>query len=240
MSHVVEDAIASQVKDVMTTKVSTVQLGTPYKAIAAQLHEQRVGAFPVVDKDGYVAGVVSAADLLAKAALDGSSQERLFAVRHHRELQQARGLDAADLMTSPAVTIGPRTTVRHVARVMSQRHMKRLPVVDPGGRLLGIISRSDVLSVFRYPDEDIKQAIARDVIADEFFIDPATFAVTVQNGVVTLAGPAELRLVRHGIAQQVQHMEGVVAVRERNDAASRSLAAGSRGRAVHGGHPRIR
>jgi CBS-domain-containing membrane protein len=217
MSHVVEDAIASQVKDVMTTKVSTVQLGTPYKVIAARLHQQRVGAFPVVDEDGYVAGVVSAADLLAKAALDGSSQERLFAVRHHRELQQARGLDAADLMTSPAVTIGSRTTVRHAARVMSQRHVKRLPVVDPDGRLLGIISRSDVLSVFRCPDESIRQTIARDVIADAFFIDPATFTVTVQNGVVTLAGPAELTLVRHDIAQQVQHMEGVVAVRERTE-----------------------
>jgi CBS-domain-containing membrane protein len=108
-----------QVKDVMTTKVSMVRFGTPYKAIAAQLHEQRAGAFPVVDKDGYVVGVVSAADLLAKVALDGSSHERLFAVRHHRELRQARGLDAADLMTSPAVTIGPRTTVRHAARLMS-------------------------------------------------------------------------------------------------------------------------
>ena len=217
MSHVVEDTITSQVKDVMTTKVSTVQLGTPYKAIAAQLHEQRVGAFPVVDQDGCVAGVVSAADLLAKAALDGSSQERLFAVRHHRELQQARGLDAADLMTSPAVTIGPRTTVRHAARVMSQRHMKRLPVVDPDGRLLGIITRSDVLSVFRCPDESIRQTIVRDVIADTFFIDPATFTVTVQDGVVTLAGPPELTLVRHDIAQQVEHIEGVVAVRERTE-----------------------
>jgi osmotically-inducible protein OsmY len=53
------------------------------------------------------------------------------------------------------------------------------------------------------------------VIADAFFIGPATFAVTVQDGVVTLAGPPELRLVRHAIAQQVRHMEGVVAVRER-------------------------
>jgi CBS domain-containing protein len=218
MSHVVEDAIASQVKDVMTTKVSTIRLGTPYKAIAAQLHEHRVDAFPVVDDDGYVLGVVSAADLLAKAALDGDSSQHGFnATRHHRELQQARGLDAADLMTSPAVTIGRRTSVRHAARVMSQRHVKLLPVVDPDGRLLGIISRSDVLSVFRCSDESIRQAIVRDVIADAFFIDTPTFTVTVQNGVVTLAGPPELRLVRHGIAQQVQHMEGVVAVRERTE-----------------------
>jgi CBS-domain-containing membrane protein len=216
MSHVVEDAIASQVEDVMTTKVSTVRLDTPYKVIAAQLHEHRVDAVPVVNDNECVLGVVSAADLLAKVALDGNSgQEGLFALRHHRELQQAHALTAADLMTSPAVTVGPCTSVRHAARRMSERHVKRLPVVDPDGRLLGIISRSDVLAVFRCPDESVRQAILRDVITDRFFIDPATFAVTVQDGVVTLAGPPELNLVRHGIAQQVRHLEGVVAVRER-------------------------
>jgi CBS domain-containing protein len=216
MSHVVEDAIASQVKDVMTVDVSTVRPGTPFKVIATQLREHRVGALPVVDDDGYLLGVVSAADLLAKAALAGeTNRDTLFAVRHHREVQQARGLTVADLMTSPAVTIGAHTSVRHAARVMAERHVKRLPVVDPEGRLVGIISRSDVLAVFRSSDEDIKRVIQRDVIADSFFIDPATFAVTVRDGVVTLAGPAELSLVRHAIAQQVRHLESVVAVRER-------------------------
>jgi CBS domain-containing protein len=105
---------------------------------------------------------------------------------------------------------------------MSERHVKRLPVVDPDGRLLGIIGRSDVLAVFRCPDESIRQAILRDVITDSFFIDPATFTVAVQDGVVTLAGPPELTLVRHGIAQQVRHVEGVVAVRERTGLADHS------------------
>jgi CBS domain-containing protein len=217
MSHVVEDAIASQVEDVMTTKVSSVELGTPYKAVASQLHRDGISAVPVVSDTGAVLGVVSAADLLAKVALDGSAQEPLFALRHHRELQQARGLAARDLMTSPAVTIGPHTTVRHAAQRMAQRHVRRLPVVDADGRLLGIISRSDVLAVFRCTDESIRQAIARDVIADNFFVDPATFTVTVTDGIVTVAGPQELRLVRHGIAQQVRHMESVVAVRERTE-----------------------
>jgi CBS domain-containing protein len=218
MSHVVEDAIASQVEDVMTTQVSTVRLDTPYKVIAAQLHEHRIDAFPVVNDNGCVLGVVSAADLLAKLALDeNSGQAGLFALRHRRELQQAHALTAADLMTSPAVTVGPCTSVRDAARRMSERHVKRLPVVDPDGRLLGIIGRSDVLAVFRCPDESIRQAILRDVITDKFFIDPATFTVAVQDGVVTLAGPPELNLVRHGIAQQVRHMEGVVAVRERTE-----------------------
>ena len=218
MSQVVEDAIASQVADVMTTNVSTVRPGTPYKAIAAQLHEHRVGTLPVVDDDGYVLGVVSAADLLAKVALSGgASMHGLSAARHHRELQQARGLTAADLMTSPGVTVGAYISVRHAAQVMSERHVKRLPVVDPEGRLVGIISRSDVLAVFRRSDETIRHAVSRDVIADEFLIDPATFTVTVQDGVVTLACPPQLSLVRRAIARQVRHLEGVVAVRERTE-----------------------
>lgn len=218
MSHVVEDAITSQVADVMSTNVSTVRPGTPYKTIAAQLHERRVGAFPVVDDDGYVLGVVSAADLLAKVALSGETSLYGFsAARHHREWQQAQGLTAADLMTSPAVTIGAYTSVRHAAQVMSERQVKRLAVVDPEGRLAGIISRSDVLAVFRRSDENIRRAISRDVIADEFLVDPASFTVTVQDGVVTLACPPRLSLIRRAMAQQVRHLEGVVAVRERTE-----------------------
>jgi len=218
MSNIVEEAIASQVKDVMTSKVSTVRPDTPYKAVAAQLQRDRVGALPVVSERGCVVGIVSAADLLAKVALggDGSPPTR-FGRRHHRELEQSRGLIAADLMTSPAVTTGPRTTVRHAARRMAERHVKRLPVVDADGCLLGIISRSDVLAAFRCADETIRQTIVRDVIADAFFIDPATFTVTVQDGVVTLVAPADLSLICHAIAQQVRHLEGVVAVRERTE-----------------------
>ncbi len=200
----------------MTTNVTTVRPEAPYKTIAGQAHDQGVDAFPVVDDDGYVLGVVSTADLLAKVALAGeSSPDWLYPTRRHRERQQAQGVTAADLMTSPAVTIGPHTSVGHAAQLMSERHVKRLPVVDADGRLLGIISRSDVLAVFRCSDESIKLAITRDVIADSFFIDPATFTVTVRDGVVTLAGPAELGLVRHAIAQQARHLQGVVAVRER-------------------------
>ena len=222
MSHVVEEAIASQVADVMSTRVSTVRPGTPYKAIAAQLRERCVSAFPVVDDDGYVLGVVSAADLLAKVALSGeTSMHGLSAARHHRERLQAQGLTAADLMTSPAVTVGAYPSVRHAAQVMAKRHVKRLVVADPEGRLAGIIARSDVLAVFRRSDEIIRRAIARDVIADEFFIDPDSFAITVQGGVVTLACPPPLSLIQRAIAEQVRHLEGVVAVRERTEPATR-------------------
>ena len=216
MSHLVEDAIASHVADVMTTKVVVVRPDTPYKVIAAKLCEHRIDAVPVVTDHHHVLGVVSTADLLAKAALAGEmAPSSMFGSRQHREQQQARALTAADLMTSPAITVGPQVSVRQAAQRMASRHVKRLPVVDADGHLLGIISRGDVLAVFRRSDEDIQRTIVRDVIADAFFTDPALFDVTVNDGVVTLAGPSDLELIRHGIALQVRHLEGVVAVRER-------------------------
>lgn len=212
----------AQVKDLMTTDVIAVSAGTSYKAIAARLSQCGVSALPVLGDHGRVAGVVSAADLLAKEAFADTGDEPrawLCDVRHRRELQKARGVTAADLMTAPAVTIGPDASVQRVAQLMSLRWLRRLPVVSPDGRLVGIISRSDVLTVFRRPDEDIRQEINRDVIADGYFMDPELFKVTVKDGIVTLEDLPATEAVSYCIAEQVRHMKGVVAVRERHSAA---------------------
>ncbi len=211
-----------RVRDVMTAKVIAVQQRTPYKQIAVMLRESRVGAFPVLDDDGEVIGVVSATDLLAKEAFAAVEDPRLSrppirlrARPHARERAKANGLTAGDLMTAPAVTIGPDDTVRHAAQLMSDRRVKRLPVVGPDGRLAGIISRSDVLAVFRRPDGDIQREILRDLITDGFFMDPACFHVTVRDGIVTLESSPDVAVVARIIAEQARHLEGVVAVRER-------------------------
>lgn len=208
----------AQVKDVMTTNVITVRKSTSYKQIAAQLNECRVSAFPVLDDDGTVIGVVSAADLLAKEAFtetEDSPHPWLSGVRHRRELEKAHGLAGADLMTAPAVTVGPNASVRHAAQLMSDRRVKQLPVVGADGRLAGMISRADVLAVFRRPDEDIQREITRDIIADGYFMDPACFKVTVKDGIVTLEDSPGTEAVGYCVAEQVRHMDGVVAVRER-------------------------
>ncbi len=85
-------------------------------------------------------------------------------------------------MTSPAITIGPDELVSAAARLMSARRVGHLPVVSADGRPAGIISRSDVLAVFRRPDEDIYAEIARDVITDGFFMDPATLWIRPPSG----------------------------------------------------------
>jgi CBS-domain-containing membrane protein len=118
-------------------------------------------------------------------------------------------------MSRPAVTVGSDDLVKTAARLMHKHRLQRLPVVDRDGRLAGIVSRSDVLSVFRRSDEDIRREVTQDVIADGFFTDPARFTVTVHNGIVTLEGAPGSAVLGASIAGQVEHLEGVVAVRDR-------------------------
>ena len=117
-------------------------------------------------------------------------------------------------MTHPAVTISPDER-SDAARLMHSQRLQRLPVVDHDGRLVGIVSRSDVLSVFRRSDEEIRREVTQDVIADGFFTDPARFTVTVHNGIVTLEGEPGSAVLGSSIVDQVGHLEGVVAVRDR-------------------------
>ena len=203
------------VRDIMTADVVTVRPGTAYREMAAMFRQHRVSGFPVVDDDGKIAGVVSETDLLAEAA--GPAPGPHPPPRdwlHHRRHAPGQAT-AADLMTHPAVTIGPDAAVRDAARLMHSLRLQRLPVVDSGGRLVGVVSRSDVLSVFRRPDEDIRREVTQDVIADGFFTDPHRFTVTVHDGVVTLEGAPGSVVLGSSIVGQVEHLEGVVAVRDR-------------------------
>jgi CBS domain-containing protein len=197
-------AVHAYVRDVMTTPVVTVRPDTSCRELAAMFREHRVSGLPVTADDGTVVGVVSESDLVALAA-----------GRHHRGHRAVGQATASDLMTHPAVTIGPDDLVRTAARVMQSHRVQRLPVVGRDGRLEGIVSRSDVLSVFRRSDEEIRREITQDVIADGFFTDPARFTVTVHNGIVTLEGEPGSAVLGVGIAGRVEHLEGVVAVRDR-------------------------
>ncbi len=162
------------VRDIMSTQVVAVKRGATCKEMAARLRQDRISAFPVIDDDGKVIGVVSEADMLAKKVLNGDHLGTLTAMLHRREREKADGLTADDLMTHPAVTVGPGDSVEHAARLMYTLQVKRLPVVNPDGRLVGIISRTDVLAVFDRPDEEIRQEITGHVISEDFLHDPAS------------------------------------------------------------------
>jgi CBS domain-containing protein len=204
------------VKDVMTTHVVAVRLNATYKDMAARLREFRVSAFPVLDDDDKVIGVVSEADLLTKEALEFSPEHGLIGgILHGREYSKAAAVTAADLMTRPPVIIGPYETVQHAARLMYSRRVKRLPVVDSDGRLIGIVSRADVLSVFSRLDADIRRDIIDNVIVGAVLTDPARFTVDVKDGVVTITGEPETASVGRDMIEEIRHVEGVVAVRDR-------------------------
>ena len=105
--------------------------------------------------------------------------------------------------------------MEHAAQLMYSRKVKRLPVIDADGRLVGIISRADVLAVFDRTDEDIREEILDEVLLGEFLADPKAFDVKVGNGIVTLTGLPETNAAGHEIVARVRHVQGVVAVRDR-------------------------
>lgn len=205
-----------RVADVMTTNVVAVRKYASFKEIAARLRDLRVSAFPVLDDDGAVLGVVSETDLMAKEALPAGYEGHPgpSRLRHRRELEKAAATTAADLMTRPPITIGPYDLVSDAAHLMYDHKVNHLPVVGQNGELLGIISRADVLSVFGRPDKEIRHEIIETVITRHYFTDPGDFTVIVEDGVVTLKGTPENASVGHGIVSEVRHLEGVVAVRD--------------------------
>lgn len=208
------------IKDVMTTTVISVDRDTPFAAIAAALRQYHVSAFPVLDEKGQVIGVVSESDLLAKLALAGGDEQvpgMITGILRHKQLEKARAITAGDLMTAPPVTVSPGDTVEHAARLMYLRGVKRLPVVDAGNRLAGIVTRADVLAVYTRPDADIAAEIRTGVLDGETAADFGAFEVTVADGVVTLAGKPRTWEQGHGIVHRIRHVQGVVAVRDRLD-----------------------
>lgn len=200
-----------EVRDVMTTKVVSVTGHAGYKQIAELLHEHELTALPVLTPEGHVAGVVSEADLLRKQ----ERQERT-GWRPSWEMQPAvraktEALTATGLMTSPAVTIRPDALLGTAARLMSQRRIKRLPVVDREGKLIGIVSRADLLRVFLRPDAEIA-AEASAVLTDVLLADPREARATARDGVVTLAGRLASQDRTEAAVRLTQAINGVVAV----------------------------
>jgi len=180
---------ARRVSDVMTTSVVTVDRITPYQEIDRLLTEHRISGVPVLKMGREVAGVVTEADLLAAEDETNRRARMATSIGRRRLLRkQPHGsLTAGTLMTAPAVTVGPDVTIPAAARLMNTHHIRRLPVVDEDGKLVGIVSRRDLLSVFLRPDADIIHDV-RQVLDEIPIAEPKGVIVTVRRGVVTLTG----------------------------------------------------
>jgi CBS domain-containing protein len=204
-----------RVKDVMTTDVVSVRATAGYKDIVSVLRELHVSALPVLDATDHLVGVVSEADLLLKEIGQETLGGYVISPGRRGERAKAAGVTAAELMTTPAVTIRPDDSLADAARLMHDRHVKRLPVMDHTGRLVGIVSRVDLLSVFDRPDSQIRAAVRKDVIARDFALDPDDFDVQVTSGIVTITGQVQNQALARHLLDALRHAEGVVGVRSR-------------------------
>jgi CBS domain-containing protein len=204
------------VRDVMTRDVVCAHEDTPYKELVWLLASRRVSAVPVVDRRHHVLGVVSEADLLLKQEQPAQPAVRLLPIlRRRRDLAKARATVAKELMSRPAVTVGRRAPLAEAARRLHAAGVKRLPVVDATGRLVGIVSRADLLKSFLRSDLELQEEIEEDVILGDLFMAPSRFDVHVRDGVVVLQGCCERRSLIPTVVQAVEAVEGVVQVENR-------------------------
>jgi CBS domain-containing protein len=193
-----------RVADLMTRDVVVVTPSTPLRATVRLLVERRIAGVPVCDATGAVVGVVSEADILAR----GRGADRR-AHGAHRPPLEAR--TAGEAMSSPAVTIDSGRSVSDAARLMLERRVNRLPVVDDG-RLVGIVARSDLVRAFDRSDEELLREICDGVLLGWLWIDPSPIEIEVVDGVVTLCGRVASEPEHGLVVSHVQRVPGVVAV----------------------------
>jgi CBS domain-containing protein len=205
------------VYDVMTTEVVSVRPDASFHVISDILTGRGVSAVPVIDPDGRVLGVVSEADLLAKIefAGDGGEPHGLEGARRQVARRKSTATLASELMSSPAVTIRDTSSVVEAAKLLDSAGVKRLPVVDAGDRLVGIVSRHDLLSVFRRSDTELRDEIVDEVLGKLPWVDPAHVRVDVVRGQVTLTGEVESKSLVPLAGRLVEGVDGVVSVDNR-------------------------
>ncbi|MGB8349358.1 MAG: CBS domain-containing protein [Gaiella sp.] len=204
-----------RVGDVMTRDVVSVTPDTPLKDVAAAIVERGISGLPVCDADGAVVGVLSEADLLVK---QGGSPERsggLFAwlveTASAPDLAKLRAHTAGEAMTSPAVTVETASPVSEAARTMVSLGVNRLPVVEDG-RLVGIVTRADLVRLFTRSDEEIARDIRQDVVK-RLWIAPERIEIEVEQGEVVLRGEVDTEVEAGLLEKRIPLVAGVVGVR---------------------------
>jgi len=201
------------VADVMTAHVHVAGPQTPFKLLVRLIEENRVSAIPIVDEHGVAVGIVSETDLLTKERRGELESARdLVRSRRRRELRaKADGLLACDLMTSPPISVPATIGLAQAARLMQERNVRRLVVVDERGKIAGIVTRSDLLQVFLRGDEELRQEITG-VLIPALMIQAPAMRVDVRWNVVTLAGELDRRSDVEILTRMVGELDGVVGV----------------------------
>ena len=204
------------VRDLMTTDVVTVRSDMPLKEVAKLLLERRISGVPVVDDDGALLGVVSEADFLRKEAGDPVQRRRpgLRWLVHDRHAEEDRlrvgAVSAGEAMTRPAITIEADRPLSEAARRMTEGRIKRLAVVEDG-RLVGILTRTDIVRAYARTDDELFTAVSDAIRA----VDGLRL-VSVDEGVAKLAGTVASASLARSIFDVVRGIDGIVAVDDRD------------------------
>ncbi len=205
------------IRDVMTQPVLSVRTETPLREVALLLSEHRISGLPVVDAEGAVVGIVSEADLLMKEQGPDAIHHRRFArfIGESRESQaqlaKIRAVTAGEAMTAPAVTITPDRRLSVAAGLMVARKVNRLPVVDDG-RLIGIVTRADLVRAYVRSDDELARTIRDDVLFRVLWLDPSSFTVSVKDGVAAISGRVERRSTADMIERSTRMVPGILDV----------------------------
>ena len=204
------------VADVMSTNVISANPQDSFAQLAMMLRNAAIRAVPVVDDDDRLCGVVSEADLMAAVAhAEGGDARRWWRPRHIRRRSpqaKAGATTAAELMTTDVETVSPATPLPAAARTMMDRQLSWVPVCDEAGRVVGVLGRRDVLTVFLRDDASIRAEIVDDILRYVLLADPSAVKVEVAGGVVTLTGELDTRLDTQVAVRLTERVEGVAAV----------------------------
>jgi CBS domain-containing protein len=209
----------NKVGSVMTTEVVRAEYGTPFKEVARKLGEHRISGLPVVDEDERVIGVVSETDLMARQAGTPDPYEPKKRFRFadltrgaRKQAAKTRARTAGQLMTEPPITVHADDTIVEAARTMAQHRVERLPVLDEEQRLVGIVTRRDLLQLFLRPDAEIRDEVVKEVLVRVLWLPPGSIDVSVVEGVVTLTGQMERKSETEIAVAMTRQIDGVVAV----------------------------
>ena len=201
-----------KVRDVMTTDVATVAPDTDLRDVAALLVQKRISGVPVVEGERVI-GVVSERDILFKERPSSGLQRGVLAwLMDEGDLMLKIDATTAHLaMTGPAITIGPERSVADAAALMLDERVSRLPVVE-GGKLVGIVTRHDLVRAFARADEEIWQEIDADPLIRSYWRRPTAYDVAVDHGRVTLSGKVDSKDHARAIEEFSDRVPGVGSV----------------------------
>ncbi len=200
-----------KVLDFMTENVITTTPGETLKDAARKMITARVSGLPVVDEGNHVIGIITEADFLEREAERDRTPGLLDALFHRRDAIVEAEI-VGEVMTERPVLIHQDSSLAAAARSMAKHGVKRLPVVDADGVLLGVISRADIVNAFARPDEVLEDIIREDIVKRILWEDPGTVDIKVHEGVVTLGGRLETKSEATFFVELVERVEGVVRV----------------------------